>query len=118
MRSENRRMLGTKICTVCGKEFAPKNSRQVRCSRTCTIERRTEYKREYRKTKKQIAEDQKIRNTKVNPIVEVGVQAGKAGTSYGKYESRFYIARQSEEMAKRRRELDAEWERKRKNGNQ
>lgn len=118
IRSENRMVLGMKICTVCGKEFSPKNSRQVRCSRTCTKEGRTDYKRKYRMTKKQMAEEQKRRDTKANPIVKFGVQAGKAGTSYGKYESQFYLAKQSEEMAKRRRELDAEWERKRKNGNQ
>lgn len=118
-REENRKLLGTRFCTVCGKEFAPKNSLQVRCSRSCTQKRGTEYKQEYRKiTKKQIADEQKARAKNEKELVKYSVLAGNEKTSYGKYESRFYLEKQSEEMAKRRRELDAEWERKRKNGNQ
>ncbi len=119
MREENRRRLGTKQCAVCGKEFSPKNSRQVRCSRNCTKNRSSEYKAEYRKiTKKQIADEQKARAKKEKELVRYSVLAGNEKTSYGKYESQFYLAKQSEEMAKRRRELDAEWERKKNNGNQ
>lgn len=116
----NRKLLGTKFCTVCGKEFAPKNNRQVRCSRVCTRKLGNDYKQEYRKvTKKQIAEEQKLRVKKEKELVEFTVQAWKSGgRSYGKMEMMNYLAKQSEEMAKRRRELDAEWERKRKNGNQ
>lgn len=118
-KEENRKLLGTKKCEVCGKEFAPKNSLQVRCSRSCTRKTGTEYKQAYRKiTKKEIEEGQKLRAKKEKELVGMSVQAGNAGTSYGKYESQFYLAKQSEEMAKRRRELDAEWERKRNNGNQ
>jgi hypothetical protein len=118
-KEEKRKLLGTRKCTVCGKEFAPKNSRQVRCSRACTREKSTEYKQEYRRvTKKQIAEEQKLREKKVNELVGMSVQAGNAHTTYGKLEMQNYLAKQSLEMAKRRRELDAEWERKRKNGNQ
>lgn len=119
MREENRMRLGTKKCAVCGKEFSPKNSRQVRCSRSCTQKRGTEYKQEYRKiTKKQIADEQKRRKQKEKELTGMSVQAGKAGMTYGKLEMQDYLAKQSFEMAKRRRELDAEWERKRKNGNQ
>lgn len=114
-REANRKRLGTRFCSVCGKEFAPKNGRQVRCSRSCTKKIGTEYKQEYRKvTKKQIADEEKLRKKKEKELVKYSVLAGKEKTSYGKYESQFYIAKQSEEMAKRRRELDAEWERKKK----
>lgn len=117
--AENRQQLGMRKCEVCGKEFAPKNSRQVRCSRSCTRRIGNEYKQAYRKvTKKQIADAQKQSEKKANELVEFTVLAYKGGRSYGKLEMMDYLAKQSEEMAKRRRELDAEWERKRKNGNQ
>ena len=118
-KEENRKLLGTRKCSVCGKEFAPKNSRQVRCSRSCTRKKGTEYKQEYRAiTKKQIADEKKARVQKEKELVKYSVLAGKEKTSYGKYESKFYLAKQSEEMANRRRELYDEWERKRNNGNQ
>ena len=116
-REENRKQIGMKKCEVCGKEFSPKNRLQVRCSRDCTRDRGAEYKQKHRKiTKKQIADEQKAREKKEKELVKYSVLAGNEKTSYGKYESKFYIAKQSEEMAKRRRELDAEWERKRNNG--
>ena len=118
-REENRKLLGTRKCEVCGKEFAPKNSRQVRCSRSCTRRIGTEYKQAYRKvTKKQIADAQKLSEKKANELVEFSVLAYKGGRSYGKMEMMNYLAKQSEDMAKRRRELDAGWERKKNNGNQ
>jgi hypothetical protein len=116
---ERRKLLGTKKCEVCGKEFAPKNSLQVRCSRSCTKKIGTEYKRAYRKiTKKEIADAQKARANKEKELTGMSVQAGNAHTTYGKLEMQKYLAKQSLEMERRRRELDAEWERKRKNGNQ
>ena len=117
-RAERRMELGTKKCAVCGKEFSPRNSNQVRCSRKCTKSRSGEYKAEYRKiTKKQMQTEQKLRERNGKEIIEMSVQAGKAHTTYGKLEMQNYLAKQSLEMARRRRELDAEWERKRKNGN-
>jgi endogenous inhibitor of DNA gyrase (YacG/DUF329 family) len=118
-REERRMELGTRFCTVCGKEFSPKNGNQIRCSRRCTQNRSGEYKAEYRKvTKQQMQAEQKLRAKKEKEIVAMSVQAGKAHTTYGKLEMQNYLAKQSLEMARRRRELDAEWERKRKNGNQ
>ena len=119
IREANRKRLGTKFCTVCGKEFAPKNSNQVRCSRQCTKSRSGEYKAGYKKvTKQQMQAEQKLRARNEKEIVKMSVQAGKAHTTYGKLEMQNYLAKQSLEMERRRRELDAEWERKRKNGNQ
>lgn len=118
-REERRRELGTRFCTVCGKEFSPKNGNQIRCSRRCTQNRSGEYKAEYRKaTKQQMQTEQKLREKNGKAIVKMSVQAGKAHTTYGKLEMQNYLAKQSLEMERRRRELDAEWERKRKNGNQ
>lgn len=119
LREKRRLELGIRKCTVCGKEFSPRNGRQVRCTPNCTKSRRGEYKAEYRKvTKQQMQAEQKLRERNGKAIVAMSVQAGNAHTTYGKLELQDYLAKQSLEMAKRRRELDAEWERKRNNGNQ
>lgn len=115
--NERQMMLGIRFCEVCGKEFHPRNSRMVRCSNACTASRGSVYKRENRKLKKElIAEDKKQRKSREAELAQFTVQAWKEGRSYGKHEMQNHLAKQSEEMAKRRRELDAEWERKRKNG--
>ena len=118
-REERRLELGTRKCVVCGKEFSPRNGNQVRCSKKCTEKRHRDYKAEYRRiTKKELTEERKQRAKNSKELVKMSVQAGKAHTTYGKLELQDYLAKQSLEMAKRRRELDLEWERKRKNGNQ
>lgn len=118
-REEKRKALGTRKCTVCGKEFSPRNGRQVRCTPKCTKSRSGEYKAEYRKiTKQQMSYEQKLREQNGKEIIAMSVKAGNAHTTYGKLELQDYLAKQSLEMAKRRRELDLEWERKRNNGNQ
>lgn len=116
--AQNRKRLGTRFCTVCGKEFVPKTSQQVRCSPECTRMRATEYKREnVRNNKQRIAEAQKTKKSKEKELLEFNYQAMKAKRTYGKHELKFYLEKQSEEMARRRRELEAEWERKRKVAN-
>lgn len=116
-REKNREHLGAKFCEVCGKEFVPRTSLQVRCSSACTAKRGTVYKRENQRAKKeQLTLEKKLRVDKEAEIAKLTVQAWKEyKTSYGKLEMQNYLAKQSDEMAKRRRELDAEWERKKRN---
>ena len=116
-REKNREHLGTKFCEVCGKEFVPRTSLMVRCSSACTAKRGIVYKRENRKVKKEkIAVAKKLKVDREAEIDKLTVQAWtEYKTSYGKLEMKNYLAKQSDEMAKRRRELDAEWERKKRN---
>ena len=65
-----------------------------------------------------MSHEQKLRERNSKEIIAMSVQAGNAHTTYGKLELQNYLAKQSLEMAKRRRELDLEWERKKNNGNQ
>lgn len=118
-REKNRALMGTRVCVVCGKEFQIKNWNMKMCSKECILKQKSSTKTiNKRKKKEQAVTVQKQKKKKLSQLVQYSLDAEKAGTSYGKYESRSYIAKQSEEMAKRRRELDAEWERKRKNGKQ
>lgn len=104
----------TRVCIVCGKEYPVKNWNQKMCSEKCVIEHRRKAQLIYKKEKRQeVVKVITRRNRKQIPLVQDSVEAEKAGTSYGKYALIPYLAKQSEEMAKRRRELDAEWERKR-----
>ena len=117
-REEKRKELGTKKCPVCGKEFVPRNDQHKRCSQECTQKIHNDYKREYiRVTKKQLAEEKKMREKNGKELVKMSVEAGNAHTTYGKLELQNYLLKQSFDMERRRRELDAEWERKRNNGN-
>lgn len=113
---EKQLMLGTRNCEVCGKEFHPRTGRQVRCSNNCTAQIRNQQTVENKRAKRMLCvEDKKLRRSKEARLVEFAVQAWEEGrTSYGKYEMQGYLEQQSMEMAKRRRELDAEWERKRR----
>lgn len=111
----------TRTCVICGKEFSVKNWNQKMCSKECVLEHRRKAQSIYKKEKREeVVKVITRRNRKQIPLVQMSVEAQqKAGTSYGKYASIPYLEKQSEEMAKRRRELDAEWERKRnekKNG--
>ena len=118
-REANRLLLGTRFCEVCGKEFQPRTRLMVRCSEECTKKRGTIYKRENtKKNRDKVAEEKRRKKNSVAERDEIMRQGMKAGRSYGKQQLVSYLANQSDEMAKRRRELDAEWERKRKNGNQ
>lgn len=114
-KEKNRELLGTRTCTVCGKEFQPRNSKMIRCSSACTAKRGNDYKALNRKAR--IEETNAKKEAKLNDLVERTVEARESGTSYGKLELKPFLAQQSEDMAKRRREMEAEWERKRKNGN-
>ena len=91
----------------------------VRCSPACTAKRASVYASENKRLKKVlVAEDKKAKKNREKELVEFTVQAWKEGRmSYGKHEMQNYLSKQSDEMARRRRELDLEWERKRKNGN-
>lgn len=113
-KEQNRALMGTRICTVCGKEFSPKNWNQKVCSKECVPENRR--KRDAIKKQKKKEEKVKVKNKrrrKIIPLVQDSLKAQEAGMSYGKYAAIPYLAKQSEEMAKRRRELDAEREKKR-----
>lgn len=113
-REKNRALMGTGICVVCGKEFPLKNWNQKVCSKGCILKHKSKTKAINRlKKKEQIVAIAKHKEQKMIPLVKDSVAAQKAGTSYGKYAIKPYLAKQSEEMAKRRRELDAEWEKKR-----
>lgn len=113
-REKNRALMGTRFCTVCGKEFPIKNWNQKVCSKECVLKHRSKTKAiNKRKKKEQIVAVAKQKEQKMIPLVKDSVAAQKAGTSYGKHAAVPYLAKQSEEMAKRRRELDAEWEKKR-----
>ena len=80
--------------------------------------RATEYKREnVKRNKKKIADDAKARKSKEKELLDFNYQAMKANRTYGKHELQFFLAEQSNEMARHRRELEAEWERKRKVAN-
>lgn len=109
-------MLGTRTCEVCGKDFHPRTRLMVRCSPACTAKLGTLFKQESRKTKKeQMTIERKLRRDREAEIAELTVQGWKEGKrSYGKQEMQSYLAKQSDEMAKRRRELDAEWEKKKR----
>ena len=114
-KEHTRALLGTRFCEMCGKEFSPRNSLIVTCSVECTKERRRiEYKLGRKEAKEKLREETKKK--KKNQLAKCNKKALDAGTSYGKLELKSYLAKQSEEMAKHRRELDAEWERRRKDG--
>lgn len=114
-RAKARELLGTRFCEVCGKEFVPRTRMMVRCSPACTAQLGNIYKQGSRKAKRErITEGKKRRKNKHDQIAEFTVNAWKEGRSYGKQEMQGYLAKQSEEMAQRRKELDAEWERKRR----
>ena len=118
VRDERRERLGTRTCEVCGKEFIPRNSIMVRCSSACTEKRLRVYANENKRLKReQVAEDKKLKKNREKELLDFNLEALHCGKSYGKHEMTFYLAKQSDEMARRRRELDLEWERKRKNGN-
>ena len=113
-REKNRALMGTRICEVCGKEFPIKNWNMKRCSKECTLEQKKSTDRiNKRKKREQVVTVAKQKKQKQIQLVQDSLEAQKASTSYGKYALKPYLAKQSEEMAKRRRELDAEWERKR-----
>lgn len=113
-REINRALMGTRFCEVCGKEFPIKNWNMKRCSKECTREQKRSIDRNNkRKKREQVAAVAKQKKQKQIPLVCDSVKAQKEHTTYGKYAIRPYLAKQSEEMAKRRRELDAEWEKKR-----
>lgn len=110
----------TRTCGVCGKEFHSKNWNQIMCSKECVLVHRRKAQSIYKKEKRQeVVKVITRRNRKSIPLVQDSLKAEEAGTTYGKYALIPYLAKQSEEMAKHRRELDAEWEKKRnekKNG--
>lgn len=113
-REINRALMGTRFCEVCGKEFPIKNWNMKRCSKECTLEQKRSLDRiNKRKKREQAVTVRKQKEQKMIPLVKDSVAAQKECTSYGKYAIKPYLANQSEEMAKRRRELDAEWEKKR-----
>lgn len=118
-KEKNRELMGTKFCVVCGKEFSARNWNQKTCSRKCFKEhaRKTDAINK-KKKKEEVVKVKNERSRKQIASVQDNQKAQEAGMSYGKYALIPYLAKQSKEMAKRRRELDAEWERKRKNGNQ
>jgi len=113
---EKQLMLGTRCCEVCGKEFHPRTSLMVRCSPECTAKLGSLYTLENKKLRRKLAVEKKnLKKGKEAELVEFTAQAWQEGRrSYGKHEMQGYLEQQSLEMAKRRRELDAEWERKRK----
>lgn len=118
-RKERRSQIKMKTCEVCGKEFMPRTSLQVRCSKSCTVMLGNQYKRDNcKKRKEELAESKKRKKSKAEELVEFNTQALAAGKTYGKHELQPFLEKQSIEMAKRRREMEIEWERKRKNGNQ
>ena len=114
-RKESRSLVKMKSCEVCGKEFMPRTSLQVRCSKTCTATLGNQYKWENcKKRKAELAEGKKRKKSKEKELVEFNLKALEAGRTYGKHELQSFLEKQSIEMAKRRRELEIEWERKRK----
>lgn len=119
-RERNSSMMEQKTCVVCGRKFLANNWIQKTCSKECTLKhRRTSQAINKQKKKEDVVKVITRRNRKQIPLVQDSLKAEEAGTSYGKYALKPYLEKQSEEMAKRRRELDAEWERKRnekKNG--
>ena len=113
-RKESRSLVKMKSCEVCGKEFMPRTSLQVRCSKTCTATLGNQYKWENcKKRKAELAEGKKRKKSKEKELVEFNTQALAAGKTYGKHELQSFLEKQSIEMAKRRREMEIEWERKR-----
>ena len=119
-REKNSALMEQKTCVVCGKKFLANNWIQKVCSKECTLEHRRKTQAINKQKKKEdVVKVITRRNRKQIPLVQDSLKAEEAGTTYGKYALIPYLAKQSEEMAKRRRELDAEWERKRnekKNG--
>jgi hypothetical protein len=108
--------LPTRICQECGKEFKPVNPKMTMCSHSCALTWGKRRAMQYEKNKRAQKRIEKERaKKKVSPLVAKSIEATEEGTTYGKLELRSYLEQQSEEMAKRRREMEIEWERKRNN---
>ena len=116
-KEKTRERLGTRICKVCGKEFQPKNPQMLMCSKDCNgnKNRLNANKRKLReKAKVQKAVVASKKKQKNAELVQETVLAKQDGLSYGKAKMNLYIERQSIEMAIRRRQLQEEWERRKK----
>ena len=113
---EHQQMLGIRKCDVCGKEFHPRTRLMVRCSPACTAKLGSLFKEESRKAQKErMTIERKLRRDREAEIARLPVPGWQEGKrSYGKQVMQDYLSKQSDEMARRRRELDAEWERRKR----
>lgn len=109
---EKRKTPKISYCENCGKAFSPKNSRHLRCTPNCGEDVAVE---EVKKLTPR--EQEKLRKKKLKELIDFNETALRGGRSYGKLEMQSYLAKQSEEMARHRRELEAEFKRRKSNGN-
>ena len=86
--AEVRKRLGTRMCAVCGKEFAPRNNNMVTCSVECSETRKKAMRQVVKKKPKAV---------KPEPIGKINGKARAMGMSYGKYQMMMYMEAQRKE---------------------
>ncbi len=76
----------TKICIVCGKEFAPTCATQICCSRDCANQKKLDYNKRMRREAALRRERERMRaSSSKQSLAEIDKTALENGMSYGKY---------------------------------
>ena len=83
-------------CKICGKQFTANTVRKMLCSEECKRENRIRKATEYNKKIKEIKENAKKEKEQRETIVDIAVEAKKAGMTYGQYTAMLIMQKERE----------------------